>query len=96
MSLTIGFSGPVNTSTIRVLITPTVALTPTWDTEGVTLTLQHPLLTVGQRYTVTVADGIALNGLALDNTPYAWAFTTQRDTLHRIYLPLVMRAFSGF
>ncbi len=94
--LRVSFSGPVLTNSVAIRTTPTVALTPTWDAGGVTLTLQHSPLAAGQRYTVTVTDGIDLNGSAINNIPYTWAFTTQRSTLHRIYLPLVIRAFSRF
>ncbi|MBN1873374.1 MAG: Ig-like domain-containing protein [Anaerolineae bacterium] len=95
--LQIVFSKPMLTDTVTVpIITPTLALMPTWSAEAITLTLHHPPFTAEQRYTVTVIEGTNLNGTSLNNTPYIWSFTTGPRSETYIYLPLVLRTASSF
>ncbi|MBN1887616.1 MAG: Ig-like domain-containing protein [Thermoflexales bacterium] len=78
--IVVEFSGPVVTGSIGLTISPSILLTPTWDSAATRLSLEHPNLEAGTLYTVSVVTGTNAAGAWIENLPYTWAFTTVADS----------------
>lgn len=85
------FSEAMETGSVGALVTPTLAVTPTWSAGDTRLTLVHGGLAAGTRYTVTVSAGSDLSGNPLANAPSTWSFSTGSSTAPEADLALDKR-----
>jgi uncharacterized repeat protein (TIGR01451 family) len=74
--IVVDFTEPMGTGSVAYLISPTLALTPTWSNVDSRLTLVHAEFAASTRYTVSITGGSDLAGNPLVDAPHTWVFTT--------------------
>jgi hypothetical protein len=88
-SIAISFSEAINPNTFAYSVSPdSGGWTATWNGTNEAVSLAHHNFAPGTAHTITVIEAQDLTGNSLTGAPVIWSF----ETVHKLYLPLVVRS----